>query len=140
MKAIKHLFAAAAMALAFNVNAEPNEKLCQFAADVTGTVGSLVQLEAETAAIDEDVNVGIGYYVKKGLKHGQLFATQEREINHKKVVIAWAVTGALEAYRGNPDPAVTMYDFCMGMETDAFMKVSLKHYDNIMNKINNKAK
>lgn len=137
---IKHFITAVAMAMAFNVTASPNEKLCQYAADVTGTVGSLVQLEAETAAIDEDVNIGIGYYVKKGLKHGQLFATQEREINHKKVVIAWAVTGALEAYKGNPDPAVTMYDFCMKYDTDKFMEMSLQHYDRIMDKLNNKAK
>ncbi|EIK2434375.1 hypothetical protein LJZ24_004660 [Escherichia coli] len=140
MKTIKYCIAALVMAFTFNVTAAPNEKLCEYAAVVTGMVGELVQLDAEVVAIDEDVNIGIGYYVKKGLKHGQLFAAQEREINSKKVVIAWAVTGALEAYRGNPDPAVTMYDFCMGMETGAFMKVSLRHYDNIMSKINSKDK
>ncbi|HDD9523426.1 TPA: hypothetical protein PBQ65_004490 [Escherichia coli] len=136
MKTIKHLIAVLAMIFAFNANAAPDEKYCQEAADITGTIAELVRAEAEIAAIDDDVHIGAGYFVNKSLKYGRMFAMQQREINAKKVIVAWAVTGGLEAYKGNPDPAVTMYEFCMKYDRDEFMAMSLKHYDNIMNKIN----
>ena len=135
MKTIKYI-AALVMAFTINVNAAPDPKYCQLAADVTGTVAELVRVEADIARIDEDVDVGRAYYLNKALKYGRLFAAQQREINAKKAVISYAIAGGIEAFKGTLDPAAAMYDFCMKYDRDEFMDMTLRHYDKVMTVMN----
>lgn len=131
MKTIKYFIAALAMAFTLNVNAAPDPKYCQMAADVTGTVAELVRLEADIARMD-GIDTDRTYHLRKALEYGRGSAAQQRDINAKKAVIAYAITGGNETFKGTLDPAAAMYDFCMKYDRDEFMDMTLRHYDKLM--------